>query len=411
MNGETLLYLILAFVVLGYAFSTWLEWLNLRHKSPTLPDRLRDIYDEEAYRKSQAYDRATTRLGLVTSTLGTVAIVALLLLGGFAWLDGLVQQYTTHFLWRPLMFFAVLGAASEVMGMPFSIYGTFVIEERYGFNRTTWRTFVTDRLKGYLLAAIIGGGLMALIIMIYHAVPQWFWLLGWVAVSGFSLFFAMFYTTLLVPLFNKLSPLPEGELRNAIEAFSRKVDFPLVNISVMDSSKRSTKSNAYFSGLGRKKSIVLFDTLLEKHSTDELVAVLAHEVGHYKKKHIRQGMAIGVLQTGIMFVLLGLLLPSPAVAAALGAAEPAFHINLIAFVLLFSPVSTLLGIGMNALSRKNEFEADAFAAKHFAASPMMEALKKLSRDNLSDLEPHPWYVWVHYSHPPVMERLGRLEEN
>lgn len=400
---------ILVFVLAGFAFSLMLEILNINHKSPTLPDRLRSIYDEEKYTKSQAYDKAKTRVGLISSTLSTVILVVLLVTDAFGWLDTTLRQTTEQPILLALLFFGILAIGSEFIGLPFSIYNTFVIEEKYGFNRTTVKTFILDRIKGYLLGAIIGGGLMALIILIYQAIPNWFWLLGWILVSGFSIFFAMFYTSLIVPLFNKLTPLGEGELRTAIEEYADEVGFPLNNIYVMDSSKRSSKSNAYFSGLGRKKSIVLFDTLIEKHTTEELVSVLAHEVGHYKKKHVRQTMVLGLMQTGIIFLLLSFILGSPDVAKALGAAQPSFHINLIAFGLLFSPLSTLTGIGMNALSRKNEYQADEYAATTFKATPMQEALKKLSRDNLSDLEPHPLYVKIHYSHPPVLQRLEALD--
>jgi STE24 endopeptidase len=407
---QTLFYLIIAFVIGEYIFSTVLEYINGRNKSETLPERLKGIYDEEKYKKSQQYDQEKTRVGLISGTLSTAIIVVFLFTGGFAWLDGLLSQVTEHYILLPLLYFGVLFLASDIIGLPFSVYNTFVIEEKYGFNRTTAGTFLLDKLKGYLLTALIGGGIMALLIVIYHAIPHLFWLIGWVLVTVFSLFFATFYTSIIVPMFNKLEPLPDGELRQGIEDFADKVDFPLKNIYVMDSSKRSTKSNAFFSGMGKQKSIVLFDTLIEKHETEELVAVLAHEVGHYKKKHIQKSMILSAMQTGIIFLLLDFVLGSPAIAGALGASEPSFHINLIAFGLLFSPVSTIIGIGMNMFSRKNEYEADAFAAKNYSGAPLQDALKKLSVDNLSDLEPHPFYVFIHYSHPPVLDRLKELDK-
>lgn len=410
MTASHLQILFIIIVAVGFIIERVLQFLNDQHRSTILPERLRDIYDEAEYARSQAYDKTKNRVATISSLLSTAIFITLLATGAFGKLYAYSSQWTTHFIGQPLLFFALLGLASAVLGLPFTIYNTFVIEDRFGFNKTTPKTFVIDTLKGYLLGAIIGGGLLALILWIYYAIPDYFWLLGWVLLSGFTLFFAVFYTSWIVPLFNKLTPLPEGELRSAIEAFATKVDFPLTNIYVMDSSKRSTKSNAYFSGIGKRKAIVLFDTLIEKHATDELVAVLAHEIGHYKRKHIQQSMALSLLQTGLLFYLLDQLLGADIVAQALGYPEAAFPLNMIAFGLLFSPVSTLIGIGMNMLSRKNEYEADAYAAENFAAKPLQTALKGLSRDNLSNLEPHPAYVFVHYSHPPVLDRLAALDQ-
>lgn len=409
MTASHLQILFIAIVAVGFIVERVLQFLNDRHRSTSLPSRLSGIYDESEYARSQAYDKAKNRMGTLASLLSTSILIALLASNVFGLLYTYTGHWTTHFIAHPLLYFALLGVASEVLGLPFSIYNTFVLENRFGFNKTSPKTFVADKLKGYLLGAIIGGGLLALIIWMYYAIPDYFWLLGWILVSGFTLFFAVLYTSWIVPLFNKLTPLPQGELRSAIEAFTAKVDFPLTNIYVMDSSKRSTKSNAYFSGLGKRKAIVLFDTLIEKHSTDELVAVLAHEIGHYKRKHIQQSMLLSLLQTGILFYLLDKLLGADVVAQALGYPEAAFPLNMIAFGLLFSPVSTLIGIGMNMLSRKNEYEADAYAAENFAAKPLQTALKGLSRDNLTNLEPHPAYVFVHYSHPPVLDRLSALD--
>ncbi len=407
---KLILLLIILFVAGEYLFSTILQILNLRHKGDTPPEEIREIYDEEQYRKSQAYEREKARLGIVSDSFSTAVILILLLSGGFGALDEYLRQFTNHPLWLPLLYFGILYAANTIISLPFSLYSTFVIEEKYGFNKSSLGLFFSDKLKGLLLAVLIGGGLTALLIAVYNAVPQYFWIIAWAVVTVFTLFFATFYTSIIVPIFNKLDPLPEGELRQAIEAFAKKVNFPLKNIYVMDNSKRSTKSNAFFSGLGKQKSIVLFDTLIQNHSTDELVAVLAHEVGHYKKKHIYKSMVLSTIQTGILFFLLGYILDSPEFARALGAAQPSFHINLIAFGLLFSPLSTLSGIGMNAFSRKNEFEADEFAARNFSATALQSALKKLAGDNLSNLEPHPAYVFVYYSHPPVLQRLKALEK-
>jgi STE24 endopeptidase len=406
--AQTLHYLIIFIVIAGYVFSVWLEYLNQKNKSTLLPEALKDIYDEEEYWKSQRYDNEKTRLTILTTTLSTLIILALLFFDGFARIDEWVRGYTDSPIWTALLFFGVLAVGSDIIGLPFSLYGTFVLEEKYGFNKTTIKTFILDKIKGYFVGALIGGGLMALLIWVYYALPDYFWLIGWLVVTVFTVFMAMFYTTLLVPVFNKLSPLEDEELKKAIQQYSEKVKFPVKNIWVIDGSKRSTKANAYFSGLGPKKSIVLFDTLIEKQSKEELVAILAHEVGHYKKKHVQKGMLLGAVQSLILFYILGWVLSEPAVSEALGVSQPSFHIGILAFGLLYSPVSTVIGIFMNILSRKNEFEADTFAAKTDKPAHLVEALKKLSRDNLSDLEPHPFYVFVHYSHPPVLERIRVL---
>lgn len=408
---EKLIFLLIVLFVIGeYLFSTILQILNIRYKGKTTPEEIREIYDEERYRKSLAYEREKTRLGIISKSVSTLLILILLFSGGLGALDAYLRNITEDPLWLPLLYFAVLYAASALISLPFSLYETFVIEEKYGFNKSTLKLFLSDKLKGLLLTLIIGGGLMAILIAVYNAMPQYFWIIAWGVVTLFTLFFATFYTSLIVPLFNKLDPLPEGSWSRAIYDLAEDLDFPLKNIYVMDNSKRSSKSNAFFSGLGRQKSIVLFDTLMRNHELDELLAILAHEVGHYKKKHIYKSMLLSTLQTGIIFFLLGYILQSPDFAHALGAAQPSFHINLIAFGLLFNPLNTLLSIGMNAFSRKNEYEADEFAARHFSATHLQDALKKLAGDNLSNLEPHPAYAFVYYSHPPVLQRLRALDK-
>ena len=308
----------------------------------------------------------------------------------------------------PLAFFGVLFIASDLFGIPVSLYNNFVIEEKYGFNKMTLKTFVTDKLKGYALAILIGGVVFSLIIWFYQSTGKWFWLYGWITMTVISLFFAKFYTTLIVPIFNKLSPLPEGELKASIEEYCQKVNFPLKKLFIMDGSKRSAKANAYFSGMGKSKSIVLFDTLVDNHSVDELTAVIAHEVGHYKKKHIIQSMVLSTIHTGILFYLFGWLVGNPVLSQALGVGQPSFHIGLLAFSLLYSPISMLIGIAMNLFSRKNEYEADDFAKTTYAGQPLVDALKKLSKNNLSNLTPHPTYVFFNYSHPTLLQRLKAL---
>ncbi|MDD4755943.1 MAG: M48 family metallopeptidase, partial [Prolixibacteraceae bacterium] len=292
---------------------------------------------------------------------------------------------------------------------PFSLYDIFVIEEKYGFNKTNLKTFILDKIKGWLLGAIIGGGLMAFIIFIYQKTQSMFWIYAWLTISAFSIFMAMFYSNLIVPLFNKQTPLEEGELRNSISRFANSVGFKLDNIYVINGSKRSSKANAYFTGLGAKKRVVLYDTLIEEMETDEIVAVLAHEIGHYKKKHVLHGIFISLLQSGIMLFLFSLLIDSPLLSKALGVEKPNFHIGMISFGILYSPVSFVLGILINMLSRKNEFQADAFAAENYDPTALSSALKKLSGRNLSNLTPHPLYVFFNYSHPPLLERLKKLK--
>jgi STE24 endopeptidase len=332
----------------------------------------------------------------------------MLMLGGFAFLDQQVSQLSENSILISLLFFAALGAGSEILSIPFSVYATFVIEERFGFNKTSVKTFILDKLKGWLLAIIIGGGLLSLIIWIYTVSGSWFWVIAWGVISGFMIFMSMFYSNLIVPLFNKQTPLQEGELRDAIETFSQKVGFKLKNIYVIDNSKRSTKANAYFTGLGAKKRIVLYDTLIEDHTTEELVAVLAHEIGHYKKKHTTSGLIISVLQTGLMLFILSLFISKPVLSQALGAEDASFHMGLIAFGILYSPLSLIIGLITNTVSRRNEYAADRFAGINYKASALIDALKKLSVNNLSNLRPHPAYVFFYYSHPPLLKRLAAL---
>ena len=405
---NTLFIIIVSIILFDFIFDKILDYLNLKNLSPILPEEAKGIYDEEKYRKSQEYYKVNHNFAMLISGISLVGLLLMLFLNGFAYVDSFVRNYTENSILMALVFFGIIGFASDLLGMPFSLYITFVIDEKFGFNKTTVKTFIFDKLKGYLLAVIIGGGLFSLIIWIYQSTGQYFWLIAWAVISFFTIFITMFYTTFLVPIFNKLTPLPEGELRTAIESYCKKVGFKLNNLFVIDGSKRSSKANAYFSGLGAKKTIVLYDTLIEKHSIEELVAVLAHEVGHYKKKHTLIGAIQGIVQTGVMLFILSLFLGNPALANALGIEQSSFHIDILAFGLLYSPLSEIIGILSNILSRKHEFEADAFAKETYSGNALAVALKKLSSDNLSNLKPHPAYVFVHYSHPPVLERLRKL---
>ena len=413
--SQLLFYIIIGIVVADFIFERFLQYLNSTKWSDILPQEVKGIYDEDKYRKQQAYAKVNFRFSMITSTFSFVILLLMLLLTGFAWVNNLALSVSANSILTALVFFGILMLSSDLLTTPFSVYDTFVIEDKFGFNKTTPKTFIFDKLKGWLLGAIIGGGLLALIIYIYQLTTNQFWIFAWLIMSTFSIFMVLFYSNLIVPLFNKQTPLPEGELKSAIEKFSAKVGFKLDNIYVIDGSKRSTKANAYFTGLGAKKRIVLYDTLINDLTTNELVAVLAHEIGHYKKNHVIWGLLLGILQTGIILFIFSLFVGSPELSAALGVSEPSFHIGLIAFGILYSPISIITGLAMNLFSRRNEYEADAFAAKYFDANELALALKKLSVKNLSNLRPHWLYVFFNYSHPTLLQRLkalkGRLGEN
>jgi STE24 endopeptidase len=394
--------------VLSFLFDKWLDYLNDKAKSPTLPPDADGIYYAERYATWLAYDKANDRVGTISSSISIVISLTMLIMGWFGSIDVWLRQYIENDIWLALAFFGVLGLGSSIISLPFSVYSTFVIEEKFGFNKTTVKTFIVDMIKGALLGVIIGAPLGALIIWFYYELGEYFWITAWVVMTLFSLFMTMFAASWIMPLFNKFTPLEEGELRTAIEAYCNKVGFKLTNLFVMDGSKRSGKSNAFFSGLGHKKKIVLYDTLIEQMTTEEIVAVLAHEIGHYKKQHTRQSLILSIVQTGIMLFVLGLFLRDDAHSMALGAKAGSFHVGIIAFGIIFSPISTLIGIGMNVLSRKNEFEADAYARDTYNGESLASGLKKLTAENLSNLKPHPYVVFVSYSHPPLLKRLERL---
>jgi len=409
MEPQTILFVILAIVVVSYVFDQVLEYINLKYQRLEIPSEIEAFYDKDQYIKSLAYHKDQTNFSFLTSGFSFVVSVLMLVTGGFGWLDGLIRPHFQNEIVLALTFFGVLMLASDIISLPFQWYSTFVIEERYGFNKTTVKIFITDKLKGYLLAGIFGGGLLSLLIYLIGLLGADFWIWFALIASAFILFMNMFYTSLILPLFNKLTPLQDGELKTAIEVFAKKVNFPLDNIFVIDGSKRSKKANAFFSGIGKKKKIVLYDTLITNHTTEELVAVLAHEVGHFKKKHIIWGYTLSVLQIVFMLWVLSLMIFNQNISFALGAAQYGIHLNLLAFTILFSPISGITGLFMSIYSRKNEFEADAYAKQTYSGNALANALKKLSVDSLSNLFPHPWYVFFHYSHPPLMKRLEAIE--
>jgi STE24 endopeptidase len=408
MNAQTIFWLIIAFIIFEFIFDKVMDFLNSKSWEKGTPKIVRNIYDKKEYLKAKNYAQANGKLELILSVFNFVIILFVLFNNEFANLDTLARSWTDHYILQSLYFFGVIALFTTFINLPFSLYKTFVIEEKYGFNKTTATTFFIDFIKNIVLSAILGGVLLSIMVLLYTKRGEYFWIYTWIFVSAFSLFFATFYTSLIVPIFNKLKPLEEGTLRESIEEYTNKVGFSLKNIYVIDGSKRSSKSNAYFSGLGSNKAIVLYDTLIEDNTDKELTAILAHEVGHYKKKHILFTMVLSILQMGIMFYIFGSLSRNENVALALGAKENSFHIVSIAFSMLYTPILLITGILMNLLSRKNEFEADAFAKETYGAEPLISSLKKLSKKHLSNLTPNKFYTFIHYSHPPLVERLKAL---
>lgn len=385
--------------------------MNLGALKPELPSAFSGVFDAEEYSKSQDYTREGTRFSLLEDTLSLVIFLAFWWMKGFGWLDGLVRSYVPeNEIGQGLLFMAFLYVGSTLISLPFELYDTFVIEEKFGFNKTTLGTFFMDKLKGLMLAIIIGAPILALILYLFGQFGPNAWIYGWIAVSGFSLLMMYLAPTYIMPLFNKFKPLEDGELKTAIQSMSEKCDFPLTEVYEIDGSKRSTKANAFFTGLGKNKKIALFDTLIKNNGVGELVAVLAHEIGHFKKKHIYQSMVLGILQMGVLFFLLGKFLNNPGLFEAFSVKDVSVYGSLVFFTFLFEPVSKLLSVIMMILSRKNEYEADAYAAEVTGRpEDLISGLKKLSKDNLSNLTPHPFYVFLNYSHPPMLKRLAALE--
>jgi STE24 endopeptidase len=410
MTPTLLTYVMIALIWADYIFERWLSHLNAKTWQKPIPEELSQLYDEQEYTKARNYASDKRNVALISSFLSTAIMIALLLWGVFGRLSGFVNDITDHSILQSLFFFGILGAGSGLLSLPFSLYQTFVIEEKYGFNKTTPALFLGDLIKGIIIGVLFGGGLLAAVVFFYQWQPQWFWLYAWGLFTAFSVFMAMFYTSLLVPIFNKLSPLPEGSLRDSLNNLGERTGFPLNEVSVIDGSKRSSKANAYFSGLGPKKMIVLFDTLIEQLTEQEILAVMAHEIGHYQHKHVLQTMVISTINSGVMLFLLSLCVSLPIFHEALGGSAPAFHLGLIAFSLLYAPVSTVLSIGMNMLSRKFEYQADDYARKWSSAEDLISSLKKLHKDSLSNIQPHPAFVFVHFSHPTLLQRIRNLSK-
>ena len=410
MTPTILFYIIIAIIIVDFLFDKYIDYLNAKHFDDHVPRELEDVYDKEEYSRSQAYKKENYKFSLITSVFTILLTLGFFLFNGFYWVDGIAREYSDNEIVISLIFFGIIMLGSDIITTPFSYYHTFVIEEKFGFNKSTKKLFFIDKAKGWLLTIILGGGILALIVWFYQQTGNYFWIYTWLFIAIFSVFMTMFYSSLIVPLFNKQTPLEAGALRTEIENFSRKVGFNLDNIFVIDGSKRSTKANAYFSGFGSKKRIVLYDTLINDLKINEIVAVLAHEVGHYQKKHVFINMVISILLTGFTLYILSLLINNPLLSEALSVSEPSFHIGLIAFGVLYSPISEITGILMNYISRKFEYQADDFAKENYNSPDLISSLKKLSKNSLSNLTPDKATVFLHYSHPTLYQRILNLKK-
>lgn len=409
MDAEWIKYLLVGVLALSFLFEKTLSYLNIRQPIPSIPFSLSEYISSEKIKESKAYQKANFNFGIVAGSFSFIITLGLIYWGVFGTIDTWLSGFIQDPILLSIVYFGIIFIGSDMLSIPFDYYHTFVIEEKFGFNKSSVQTYVSDKVKGYILSIFIGGGLLFVLLWLIHQIGKDFWWQFWLIAIVFMVGVNLFYTALILPLFNKLTPLEDGELKNKIFTYASTVKFPLNNIFVIDGSKRSSKANAFFSGFGKRKKVVLYDTLIEQHTPEELVAVLAHEIGHYKKKHIIWGMSTSIVQVGVLLYILSEFIFSSNMSLALGGQQMAVHLNIIGFTMLFSPISMVLGIGMNMLSRKHEFEADAFAKTTYDGKPLAEALKTLSVNSLSNLNPHPWYVFVNYSHPPLMERLDKLE--
>lgn len=401
--------IILATLGIDFILNLVADFYNMKSLDQELPEEFSDVYDEDTYAQSQKYTKVRTKFGILTSAFNLILLLVFWFAGGFNWLDEIVRSWELGVIWTGLVYIGLLILAKSILSLPFSIYSTFVIEEKFGFNKTTPKTFVLDLLKGLGLGILLGGPLLAGVLAFFTFIDQYAWLYAWGAVTAFTLIIQFIAPTWIMPIFNKFEPLEEGDLRQKIRDYADSVSFALEGIYVIDGSKRSSKSNAFFTGFGKNKRIALYDTLIENHTEEELVAVLAHEIGHYKKKHIIKNMVASIAQMGVMFLLLSVFLNSEGLYDAFYMEQASVYTGLIFFGMLYAPIDMITSMTMQVLSRKYEFEADAFASTTYRYEPMIEALKKLSKDNLSNLTPHPFYVFLNYSHPPVLQRIKSIK--
>ena len=409
MEPTSLFYILISILLVKFILDTLLNHLNAKHFNDTVPEEVSNVYDINEYKKSQSYKKVNHNFTLVTSSFSLIVTLCFFFFNGFSLVDNIARKFSDNIIIITLIFFGILMIGSTIINIPFSLYKTFVIEEGFGFNKMNKKTFFLDKLKGLLMSTILGGGILALITWFHEFTGVYFWLYTWGLITLFSIVVNMFYSKLIVPLFNKQTPLENGELKEAITKYTDSVGFKLNDIFVINGSKRSTKANAYFSGFGSQKRITLYDTLINDLNNDEIVAVLAHEVGHYKKKHIIFNLTASVIITGITLFILSLLINTPVFSLALGVSTPSFHMGLISFGILYSPMSELTGMFMNYMSRKFEYQADNYAKKTYAGEPLISSLKKLSKNSLSNLTPHFLYVFIHHSHPTLINRIKNLK--
>jgi STE24 endopeptidase len=409
INPETLFNILITIIVLNFLKDSILDYLNSTFFNKEIPVILSDIYDEKKYLKSQEYKKIQYRFSRIFNIYSFLILMLFFYLDGFLIVDNFSRSLFESELVISLSFFAIIYFGNDILRIPFSLYNTFIIEEKFGFNKTSIKTFINDKLKSWLLTILFGGGIISFIIFQFESIGQKFWIVAWIFISVLTVLINGLYTQVIVPLFNKQTKLEDGELKSEIEKYSKKVGFNLSNIFVIDGSKRSTKANAYFSGFGKQKRVTLFDTLINKLNKEQIVAVIAHEIGHYKKNHIIFNLLFSIIQTGIMLYILSLLIYMPIFSEALNIENHSFHIALVTFSILYTPVSEISSIIFNLFSRKFEYEADEYADKSFDGKYLIQALKVLTKDSLSNLTPHPKYVWWHYSHPTLLERINQLQ--
>jgi STE24 endopeptidase len=409
INPETLFNILITIIVLNFLKDSILDYLNSTFFNKEIPVILSDIYDEKKYLKSQEYKKIQYRFSRIFNIYSFLILMLFFYLDGFLIVDNFSRSLFESELVISLSFFAIIYFGNDILRIPFSLYNTFIIEEKFGFNKTSIKTFINDKLKSWLLTILFGGGIISFIIFQFESIGQKFWIVAWIFISILTVLINGLYTQVIVPLFNKQTKLEDGELKSEIEKYSKKVGFNLSNIFVIDGSKRSTKANAYFSGFGKQKRVTLFDTLINKLNKEQIVAVIAHEIGHYKKNHIIFNLLFSIIQTGIMLYILSLLIYMPIFSEALNIENHSFHIALVTFSILYTPISEISSIIFNLFSRKFEYEADEYADKSFDGKYLIQALKVLTKDSLSNLTPHPKYVWWHYSHPTLLERINQLQ--
>jgi len=408
VDSSTIFYLIIVIYISDYFWEQFLSYLNRSRMSPFMPKELEGIYDPAEYARQQAYQKENSYFAMISGGFSFVITGAFLWYGGIGWLDELIRMHIGNVILLSVVFFWAISICSWIIGIPFEWYDTFVIEQKYGFNKTTSRTFAADQVKGTALTLVLEAIVITLLAVIYEYIDNYSWLWAWAAVSIFTFTVSFFYSEWIVPIFNKQTPLEEGELRSAIESYAQKASFPIRNIYIIDGSKRSTKSNAYFTGFGKKKRVVLYDTLLNDLSIEEIVAVLAHEIGHYKKRHVIYTMITSLATVGFLLWVFTLFLNSPAIAYALGGKTPSLHLSLVGFSLLYSPLSEILSFASHYISRKHEYAADNFTAAHGMGEMLISALKKISSKSLSNLTPHPFVVFWAYSHPTLLQRMHKI---